>query len=522
MAVNFKYWDDCIDPTEMEEMWGIPEVRTEWLDAGESRGRRVHLSRDPDGQPYLTQTEMKAVAEIVVRRHFDSRLDLIKALCVLLAFLLLVPRSGKEKNTDPYSFWEDMICAIAELESDRQPLTMRYDRKNKDTTIGIMQLSPITAEWLFSELGYKSYEVVGNPDLLYRPFVSIYLGAAYIQWLSSFDQQEKSEEFIVRSYKGGPKKATHKSTLPYWRRYLSVKESLPSRKCFDDGPSSNNASAPPNNASASAISPPTATLSTGCPFSNAPCCSCNDDLTLPPILLVRKEEGGVYTYWDLRASAEDMEELWNHPEVLKEWTKSGERRGKVRFSHDNKKRPYLSRVELKAVAEIILSKHFSTKAVKPVNVLVIHLFNSTLKGEYGCFRHTVLCALAEVVNMRFVNGVGPHPGIMGIDYPTAFWLYVELGYRGYRIDSVDDLTKPFVSMYFGAAYLAWLSEYEGRERTPQFVVQAYIGGPKNVNLQETGPFWLKFEQALSNYEDTKSFPKIKWGFFLKAAYNYIN
>ncbi|KAB1216877.1 DCN1-like protein [Morella rubra] len=232
MAVNFKYWDDCIDPTEMEEMWGIPEVRTEWLDAGESRGRRVHLSRDPDGQPYLTQTEMKAVAEIVVRRHFDSRLDLIKALCVLLAFLLLVPRSGKEKNTDPYSFWEDMICAIAELESDRQPLTMRYDRKNKDTTIGIMQLSPITAEWLFSELGYKSYEVVGNPDLLYRPFVSIYLGAAYIQWLSSFDQQEKSEEFIVRSYKGGPKKATHKSTLPYWRRYLSVKESLPSRGKF--------------------------------------------------------------------------------------------------------------------------------------------------------------------------------------------------------------------------------------------------------------------------------------------------
>lgn len=37
---------------------------------------------------------------------------------------------------------------------------------------------------------------------------------------------------------------------------------------------------------------------------------------------------------------------------------------------------------------------------------------------------TVLCALAEVVNMRFVNGVGPRPGIMGIDYPTAFWLYM--------------------------------------------------------------------------------------------------
>ena len=38
----------------------------------------------------------------------------------------------------------------------------------------------------------------------------------------------------------------------------------------------------------------------------------------------------------------------------------------------------------------------------------------------------------------------------------------DLGYKAYRVEAVDDLTKPFVSMYFGAAYLAWLSEYEGR------------------------------------------------------------
>jgi len=38
----------------------------------------------------------------------------------------------------------------------------------------------------------------------------------------------------------------------------------------------------------------------------------------------------------------------------------------------------------------------------------------------------------------------------------------ELGYRAYRLESVDDLNNPFVSMYFGAAYVAWLSEYEGR------------------------------------------------------------
>lgn len=42
-----------------------------------------------------------------------------------------------------------------------------------------------------------------------------------------------------------------------------------------------------------------------------------------------------------------------------------------------------------------------------------------------------------------------------------------------------------------------------RERTLQFAVQAYMAGPQNVNLQETGPVWLKFEEALSHYEDAK-------------------
>ncbi|XP_065626583.1 uncharacterized protein LOC112032086 isoform X1 [Quercus suber] len=431
MAVSFKYWDDCIDPSDMEAMWNIPEVSNEWLDAGESRDQKVHLSRDPDGQPFLTQIEMKAVAEIIASRHFNSQIDL------------------------------DMICAIAELESDRQPLAVRSDKKNKEPTIGIMQLSIESAKWLFNELGYRSYNVVRNPELLYWPFVSVYLGAAYMKWLSNYDQKERTEEFIIRAYKGGTKKATHKSTLPYWKRYLCVKESLPSRKFFEDGRDfSASASAAPT--------PPPGSATASPPYASSP----------PP----NSQPTGVYSYWDTKASPEDMEELWSHPEVLKEWTKSGEIRGKVRFSHDNKKRPYLSRVELKAVAEIILTKHFLTKHMKP----------------------TCLCALAEVVSLRFVNGVGPRTGIMGIDYSTAFWLYMELGYRAYRVDSADDLTKPFVSMYFGAAYLVWLSEYEGRERTPQFVVQAYISGPKNVNLQETGPLWLKFMQALGNYEDIKN------------------
>ncbi|KAL3508246.1 hypothetical protein ACH5RR_027647 [Cinchona calisaya] len=411
MAVSFKYWNDCVDPDDLEAMWKDPAVQAEWLNAGETNGSKIHLSRDCDGQPYLTQTEIKAVAGIIVQRHFVSQID------------------------------SDMLCTIATLESDRQPLAAQYNKKTKETMLGIMQILPKTAEWLVRDLGYRSYEISSNSKVLHKPFINVYLGAAYLKWLSNYDQKERCEEFMVRAYKGGTKKATHKSTLPYWKRYLAVKESLPSRKVFEVGPSS-------ASASSSAVS---------------------------------NTKDPVHTTWDSRTSIEDMEDMWNHPNVSKEWTKSAEKRGEVRFSHDAEKRPYLSRVELKAVSEIILSKHFSTRRVKP----------------------TVLCAIAEIVSMRFVNRVGQHTGLMGIDYPTARWLYKDGSYRAYTVESVEDLSKPFVAVYFGAAYLAWLSDYEGRERTPQFVVQAYFAEPQKVNLQETGPHWLKFEEALSCYEDVK-------------------
>ena len=43
---------------------------------------------------------------------------------------------------------QDMICAIATLESDRQPLATQYNKKSKETTVGIMQILPKTAQWL--------------------------------------------------------------------------------------------------------------------------------------------------------------------------------------------------------------------------------------------------------------------------------------------------------------------------------------------------------------------------------------
>ncbi|KAK9131101.1 hypothetical protein Sjap_011588 [Stephania japonica] len=51
--------DECLDPQDLEAMWGDPEVSKQRIGVGEDRGQKFHLSHDPDGQPYLTQTEMK-------------------------------------------------------------------------------------------------------------------------------------------------------------------------------------------------------------------------------------------------------------------------------------------------------------------------------------------------------------------------------------------------------------------------------------------------------------------------------
>ncbi|KAJ9551252.1 hypothetical protein OSB04_015297 [Centaurea solstitialis] len=434
---SFRYWDDCVEAKDLQEMWMDPDVSAEWISAGESLGSKVHLSRDTDGQPYFTQNEIKAMAGIIVQRHFLSEID------------------------------SDMLCAISQLESDRHPLATCYIKKIKASAIGIMQILPKTADWLINEQGYNEYDLRGNKlNLLYRPFINLYLGAAYLKWLSFYGNRERSEEYMVRAYHGGVKKATHKSTLAYWKRYLSVKESLPSRQFFnvDTLPMSNDP------ASGAAPSNPLG-MNMNMIFIYVKSCIMQDRLLQMTI--------GMNTTWESRASPKDMEYMWTNPSVSKEWTKSGEKRGRVRMSHDSKKRPYLSRLELKGVAEIVVFKHFGNKQVKP----------------------TVLCALAEIISKRYVNGLGQRTGLMGIDYPTACWIYRDLGYRAYKMDSLDDVTKPFVSMYFGAAYVVWLSEYEGRKRSMEFVVEAYIsGGPKNLKIEKTNPTWLKFEEALGRYD----------------------
>jgi hypothetical protein len=58
--------------------------------------------------------------------------------------------------------------------------------------------------------------------------------------------------------------------------------------------------------------------------------------------------------------------------------------------------------------------------------------------------------------------------------PTVFLLHRDCGYRAYTVISVDDLYNPFASMYFGAAYLGWLSKYEGRSDEKRYTIFALV------------------------------------------------
>ena len=62
-----------------------------------------------------------------------------------------------------------------------------------------------------------------------------------------------------------------------------------------------------------------------------------------------------WTYWDEKVHPGDLDDMWRHPQVKKEWTASNEKKGHVRFARDAELRPYLTTTELKVCRCIDIS-----------------------------------------------------------------------------------------------------------------------------------------------------------------------
>lgn len=116
------------------------------------------------------------------------------------------------------------LLAIAYIESSFNPTASRYEAHIRDASIGIMQTLGETARWLASEMGYTAYGVPDMEDLM-KPEISMYFGAAFIDWLSRYYGVKRSEKWIVESYNGGPGNSNNQ-TRAYYQKYLRAKQKL--------------------------------------------------------------------------------------------------------------------------------------------------------------------------------------------------------------------------------------------------------------------------------------------------------
>ena len=81
-------------------------------------------------------------------------------------------------------------------------------------------------------------------------------------------------------------------------------------------------------------------------------------------------------------------------------------------------------------------------------------------------------------------------GLMQTLSRTANWLY-SLEYNRYGIGNLQSLYDAETSMYFGCAYLDYLSRYKGQQRSLEFIVQSYNAGPGHPSAA----YLAKFNQA---------------------------
>lgn len=119
-----------------------------------------------------------------------------------------------------------MLRAIAEIESGRDPLAIRAEPHINDASLGLMQTLFSTAEWLARDMGFTAFGETVLVENLFEPGRSMYYGASYLVWLQSYKGENRSEEFIVRGYNGGPDGVNRTSTEDYWRKYQAAKAEL--------------------------------------------------------------------------------------------------------------------------------------------------------------------------------------------------------------------------------------------------------------------------------------------------------
>ena len=123
-----------------------------------------------------------------------------------------------------------MLVAMMQIESSFNPRAVRYEAHvsnrftpNGDSSYGLLQTLWSTALWLYQDMGRTAFSVA-TAQRLFDPTVSVYFGAAYVNWLRTWKGVTRSEDWIVMSYNGGPG-ANNAQTRNHLRKYREAKAS---------------------------------------------------------------------------------------------------------------------------------------------------------------------------------------------------------------------------------------------------------------------------------------------------------
>ncbi len=138
-----------------------------------------------------------------------------------------------------------MLGTVIEIESSRKPFAIRPEPRIEDFSVGMTQTLTRTARVLHDNLGFNMHprpaplnldypatdtrRVSESPaKILFDPRASIYYGAAALQdiyWYST--SQEKTDEWVIRAYNGGPRYGpTSSDTVNHWAKYQIAEEQV--------------------------------------------------------------------------------------------------------------------------------------------------------------------------------------------------------------------------------------------------------------------------------------------------------
>ncbi|XLS81726.1 hypothetical protein HN51_047557, partial [Arachis hypogaea] len=81
----------------------------------------------------------------------------------------------------------------------------------------------------------------------------------------------------------------------------------------------------------------------------------------------------------------------------------------------------------------------------------------------------------------------------------------QLGYRAYKLESPEDLYNPFVSMYFGAVYVTWLSKYEESQQGKRIGSSNHVFAVENADFP-TVNFGDELKETTVNSGDENDAP----------------